>query len=235
MPLAITFDWFGTLAEHRNGLGRGRQFHAYLTSKGLTPAPWDRRILYDLFEYYADAYQPGASPIEKHSFWVEFTRRLFKKAHVGCPPAEIHVHGNAIGSIFGSSCFQLFADVTPTLGLLKQQGIRLGLISNWQRGLQQFCEELGVASYFDVIISSAEVKSEKPDPRIFQEALARLDVSAECALHVGDSVDEDVLGASSVGMRATLLDRGRMHSSFDVIKIHDLHELERVLTSGRKQ
>ena len=92
-----------------------------------------------------------------------------------------------------------------------------------------------MARYFDVIISSAEVKSEKPDPRIFQEALARLDVSVECALHVGDSVDEDVLGASSVGMRATLLDRGRMHSSFDVIKIHDLHELERVLTSGRKQ
>ena len=71
--------------------------------------------------------------------------------------------------LFGSSCFQLFADVTPTLHRLKQQGMRLGLISNWQRGLKLFCEELGVAAYFDVIISSAEVKSEKADPRIFQE------------------------------------------------------------------
>lgn len=229
-PLAITFDWFGTLAEHRNGLGRGRQFHVYLASKGLTAVPWDRRILYDLFEYYADAYQPGTSDIEKQSFWVEFTRRLFEKARVDCAPDELHLHGNAVGNIFGSSCFQLFADVTPTLDRLKRQGIRLGLISNWQRGLKQFCEELGVASYFDVIISSAEVKSEKPDPRIFREALARLGASPECALHVGDSIDEDVLGASSVGIRAMLLDRRGMHSSVDMSKIHDLHELEHVRT-----
>ena len=229
-PLAITFDWFGTLAEHRNGLGRGRQFHAYLAAKGLTAVLWDRRILYDLFEYYADTYQPGTSDIEKQSFWVEFTRRLFEKAQVNCAPDEIHVHGDAVGKIFGSSCFQLFADVTPTLDRLKRQGMRLGLISNWQRGLNLFCEELGVASYFDVIISSAEVKSEKPDPRIFHEALARLDVSPGCALHVGDSIDQDVLGASSVGMRAILLDRGCMQSSVDVSKIHDLHKLEDVLT-----
>ncbi len=65
-----------------------------------------------------------------------------------------------------------------------------------------------MTSYFDVIISSADVKLEKPDPRIFQENLARLDASPECALHVVDSIDEDVLGASSVGMRAILLDRG---------------------------
>ena len=229
-PLVITFDWFGTLVEHRSGIGRGRQFYAYLVSKGLTADPWDRRILYALFEYYADAYQPGTSDFEKQSFWVEFTRRLFEKARVSCAPDEIHVHGNAVGNIFGSSCFQLFADVAPTLDRLKRQGLRLGLISNWQRGLKQFCEELGVAGYFDVIISSAEVKSEKPDPRIFREALARLDALPECALHVGDSIDEDVGGASAVGMRAMLLDRGGIHSSVAVSKIHDLHELEHVLT-----
>ena len=65
---------------------------------------------------------------------------------------------------------------------------------------------------------------------LFQEALARLNASPECALHVGDSIDEDVLGASSVGMRVILLDRGGMHSSVDVSRIHDLHELEHALT-----
>ena len=44
----LTFDWYGTLAIHRDK-GRRRLFAEYLTSHDLQAAPWDRRVLYDVF------------------------------------------------------------------------------------------------------------------------------------------------------------------------------------------
>ena len=48
-----------------------------------------------------------------------------------------------------------------------------------------------------VTVSSAEFGVMKPDPRIFQEALDRMDVAASRAVMVGDSLAHDVIGARS--------------------------------------
>ena len=228
-PLVITFDWYGTLADHRQGIGRGRRFRTYLASQGLNGDPWDRRILYEVFDYYADAYRPESSDREKQSFWIEFTRLLFERVNVHSSPDEIRTHADAIRDIFGSGSFQLFSDVKQVLSVLKGNGLRLGLTSNWQRGLNHFCEELGIATYFDAIVSSAEVGYEKPDPRIFKEALTRLRTSPEHTLHVGDSIDEDFQGATAAGLEALLVDRSSVQSGFSDSKVRNLYELERIL------
>jgi len=228
-PVAITFDWYGTLADHRLGVGRGRQFRDYLASQGLSGDPWDRRVLYEVFDYYAGVYRPELSDSEQRSVWTEFTRLLFKSSKVSCPPDQIGAHAHAISEIFGSSCFRLFAEAKETLSALKTKDLRLGLISNWQRGLHCFCEELGIAPYFDVIISSADVGYEKPDPRIFREALTRLRTSPEETLHVGDSIDDDIGGAKAAGLDALLVDRRGVHAGFSGRKVSDLHELRRIL------
>jgi FMN phosphatase YigB (HAD superfamily) len=199
MPLAITFDWYGTLADHRDGIGRRRRFVAYLASRGLKADPWDGRILYDVFDYYADGYRPNSSDQEKRSFWIEFTRLFFERANVNCTPNAAQIHADSIRDIFGPGCFCLFSDVRQTLSGLKGRGVRLGVISNWQRGLNHFCAELDIAPYFDAIISSAEVGYEKPDARIFKEALTQLKVPPEHTLHVGDSINDDFNGATEAG------------------------------------
>lgn len=228
-PVAITFDWYGTLADHRLGIGRGRGFREYLALEGLSGAPWDRRVLYEVFDYYAGTYRPELSDSEKRSFWTEFTRLLFERARVNCSPDEIGAHAHAISEIFGSRCFHLFADVKETLSALKASGLRLGLISNWHGGLHYFCEELGIARYFDAIVSSAEVGCEKPDPRIFREALTRLRTSPEQTLHVGDSIDDDFRGAKAAGLDSVLVDRRSVHGGFADRKVSDLHELKGIL------
>ena len=154
---------------------------------------------------------------------------MFKSSKVSCPPDQIGAHAHAISEIFGSSCFHLFAEAKETLSALKLKGLRLGLISNWQRGLNCFCEELGIAPYFDVIVSSADVGYEKPDPRIFSEALTRLRTSPEETLHVGDSIDDDIGGAKAAGLDALLVDRRGVHAGFSGHKVSDLHELRRIL------
>jgi len=59
-----------------------------------------------------------------------------------------------------------------------------------------------LASYFPVAIAAGELLAPKPDPTPFLTALSRLNVAPECAMHVGDSWQEDVLPAQQLGMHA---------------------------------
>jgi FMN phosphatase YigB (HAD superfamily) len=76
---ALTFDWYGTLANHRDK-GRHKLFSEYLASRGLESGHWDRRLLYEVFDYYSHAYNPQSSDQEKLKFWTEFTRLLFERS-----------------------------------------------------------------------------------------------------------------------------------------------------------
>jgi hypothetical protein len=70
---ALTFDWFGTLANHRHK-GRTALFAEYLATRGLKSASWDQSVLYEIFDYYSRVYWPQFSHDEKLIFWTEFTR-----------------------------------------------------------------------------------------------------------------------------------------------------------------
>jgi FMN phosphatase YigB (HAD superfamily) len=171
---ALTFDWYGTLATHRDK-GRRRLFIEYLASHDMQSAPWDRRVLYDVFAYYGQVYRPQFSDDQKLIFWAEFTRQLFECFQVrGSTADQSELHAAAIRDIFGPRCFQLYPDVLPVLYALKRNGFRLAVISNWHRGLDLFCFEMNLSDLFDVVISSADIGIEKPDSRIFNEAVRDL-------------------------------------------------------------
>ncbi len=77
----------------------------------------------------------------------------------------------------------------------------LGVVSNFYGNLAAVCDDLGLTAYCDVIVDSAVVGYPKPDPRIFEAALAKLGVEAGAATFVGDSLPRDMMGARDVGMR----------------------------------
>jgi putative hydrolase of the HAD superfamily len=86
---------------------------------------------------------------------------------------------------------------------------RLGLVTNGAPDVQR--EKLShttLASLFDVTIISAEIGFGKPDPRIFDAALAALDSQPKDAVMIGDSLARDVAGAHAAGIRAIWIDRG---------------------------
>ena len=60
---------------------------------------------------------------------------------------------------------------------------------------------------FEGVLTSEMVRAYKPDPKIFEHALALIGVDAHRAMHVGDSLHSDVAGASSAGITATWLCR----------------------------
>ena len=93
----------------------------------------------------------------------------------------------------------------------------LGVISNaispWPR---RFLELEGLDRYFSTIVISGEVGWRKPHKRIFEIALFKLGVRPEEAVHIGNSPEEDVLGARSAGMRAILVAWEGMPDSLEV-------------------
>jgi putative hydrolase of the HAD superfamily len=92
-----------------------------------------------------------------------------------------------------------------TLKALREQGWRIGLISNtiWPAELHvEDLERIGVLPYLDHTIFSGDLGHWKPTPDVFQHALDALGVSASEAVFVGDNPREDILGAQAVGMRA---------------------------------
>lgn len=77
----------------------------------------------------------------------------------------------------------------------------LALISNTMSDQPRLIlERTGLARHFEVIVCSRDLGVRKPNPRIFQYVLGELGVRPDEAVHVGDSVEADMVGASSAGL-----------------------------------
>ena len=94
------------------------------------------------------------------------------------------------------------------LALVRQAGLRAAVISNSNGSVRSILNSLELTTHLDFVIDSAEVGVEKPDPRIFQLALAEARVVHAEAAYIGDLYSIDVRGARAAEMRAVLLDPG---------------------------
>jgi HAD superfamily hydrolase (TIGR01509 family) len=120
-----------------------------------------------------------------------------------------------------------------SLARLRAAGLRLGVVSNSDGRVEEALQVAGLRQYFDVVIDSALVGFEKPDPRIFQAALARLGVAPEEALYIGDLYEVDVVGARAAGMEAVLLGRITADSTPACRTVDTIEDLVNDLLSGK--
>jgi putative hydrolase of the HAD superfamily len=115
--------------------------------------------------------------------------------------------------------------VRESLARFRRAGLRLAVVSNANGTVSLLLERLGLLPAFDAILDSALEGVEKPDPRLFLLALARLGADPQGALHVGDLYHVDVVGARAAGLRAVLLDDGGRYPEADCPRIASLAEL----------
>ncbi len=125
--------------------------------------------------------------------------------------------------------FRQFPDALPALRAIRARGVRIVVVSNWDVSLADVLARLGLTPLLDGIVTSAEVGASKPAPAIFDQALAIARTSAERALHVGDSVVEDVEGARAAGIEPILLQRNGSPEARGVRTIASLSELDGLL------
>lgn len=127
--------------------------------------------------------------------------------------------------------------VLAALADLRGRGYRLGLVSNVSllpHLMRADLDRLGIAGLLDCSVFSSEIGVRKPDPRIFQEALARIGVEPAGAVFVGDRLYDDVGGAQAVGMRAVQIRRFRREedpAAHPDAVVEDVTELPAILDS----
>lgn len=120
-----------------------------------------------------------------------------------------------------------FPNLHETLQFLKNQGLRLGMITN---GFGDFQRNniigLGIQDYFDTIHISEVEGVRKPDPAIFLRALSRLHLKPEEAVYVGDHPVNDVIASRKVGMKGIWKEDLYYDASFEKdYSVKDLSEL----------
>ncbi|XP_032219533.2 haloacid dehalogenase-like hydrolase domain-containing protein 3 [Nematostella vectensis] len=103
--------------------------------------------------------------------------------------------------------WEVFPEVMHVLTQLKGEEVTLGVISNFDERLEQILDSLKLREFFSFILTSRKVDVCKPSPEIFRLALKMSGVHSKEALHVGDNLELDVLGASSAGFSSLLLNR----------------------------
>jgi HAD superfamily hydrolase (TIGR01509 family) len=127
----------------------------------------------------------------------------------------------------------VMAGVPEALARLRALDLRLVVVSNSDGTVEQSLVTAGLRGHFHEVVDSARVGFEKPDPRIFQHALAISGADAARTLHVGDLYHADVLGARAAGLHAALLDPFGDWPAPDCACFPDLLSLAEALGASR--
>ncbi len=136
-------------------------------------------------------------------------------------------------AMLASLRFEAQPDAAPALSALRARGFALVVASNWDCSLPRVLEDAGLDSMVDGVVASATVGAAKPDPVLFEAALAAAGARPDEALHVGDSLAHDVAGARAADVAAVLLDRAGDSECAGVATIRSLAELPSLVLADR--
>jgi putative hydrolase of the HAD superfamily len=134
--------------------------------------------------------------------------------------------GEVREALLASVRFAAFPDAAPALRELRRAGVRTAVASNWDCSLPEVLHDAGLAELVDAVATSAGAGAAKPDPAVLVSALGSVGARPEEAVHVGDSVANDVGAARAAGVRPLLVGRGEeLDAPPDVPVLASLREL----------
>lgn len=146
----------------------------------------------------------------------------------------------AFEDVYHNFQWSLCPNVKETLQALKVtrtasgDGMKLCVITNSDDRTSHVLAELGIAIYFDLVVTPVEAKCAKPDAKIFEFACKKSgvkNISMNETLHVGNSYHGDYLGATNAGMQALLLETGAdTGNPSDIHEDHLIKDISEVIT-----
>lgn len=240
----MTFDWWHTVAETPwpDYDERMRRIRVERIAESLADAGRivDAGVLFAAYDRLTEHLQADWRRLTDRPPERQVDDFLAFAGIDGHDPALRGIVGTAFGEAMRSKLPVLYPHIGAILATLREQGYRIGLVSNtgrtWGRFLRPIQDELGIGKHFDVRVFSDEVGWRKPRQEIFRRALEDLRLPPEAVVHVGDDVEADVVGARGMGMRAVWFNAGfwpDAHADDADAEIHDHEELTGVLERWR--
>ncbi len=224
---AVFFDAGQTLLRPADSVGA--IYARVASTHGVTAGPEPLNVAFRaaFAEHRKDLFT-ASSEEQEHRCWRRIVASTFESV----------LHCDAFGGAFDGfvadlyrtfadpGTWRVFDDVRPLLTHLADAGIRTAVVSNWDSRLPALLEALGLRASFEFVLTSAEAGASKPNPRIFEMALNRLGMQAREVLHVGDSHEEDILGAQAAGIAALQICRDGVATPGMPGVIRSLEELD---------
>ena len=214
----VIFDVGGTLI----GFHEPEPFQEFLAWAGLPATDDDARRFHRRLVSVIVAERDGAQGLGAHgrdlrAWW----RGIFAQTW----PDRADLAEEMLAWLFANRFDRLFSDVMPALEALHGLGLPLAVVSNFDTHLRDLLRELDLLHHFEFVIVSAEVGIAKPEPGIFELAVARAKRPRERLLYVGDHIGDDIEGAWGAGLDAVLIDRGNRRRGALCPRIGSLLEL----------
>lgn len=189
MRPCLIFDLFHTLVHGADG-ERERVVAEMATIIGVQPE--------DLIRAYGNTWR------QRLTQWgAEQTVRILAQ-RLGAAPSDAEV-ARAAGLRREYAARTLAAAAPATLdllGRLRDEGWRLGLISNATAETALAWPDSALAAHFEAAVFSCEIGLAKPDPGIYLAAAQRLDTAPADCVYVGDGAEGELTGAAGIGMTA---------------------------------
>ena len=166
------------------------------------------------------------------AIWWEHHNRIFENAIV----KATNISSNRILQILPQIrqeyldpvSWTVYADVLSSLSDLSSAGWKHVILSNHVPELSDLIESLGLADYFEKILTSARIGYEKPNRMAF-DAIIKLLPSNSKLWMIGDSYTADVLGANNANINAILV---RKKNELARHSAKSLHEIRSILESN---
>ncbi len=185
------------------------------------------------FTRYENARAAALVDLKRHpeldhdeEIWIAFTERIVQGMG-GEAPAAHDVAVELTSRWQRHENFELYDDVRPVIEQLRSDGVKIGLVSNSARDIQEFARHHALA--VDAGISSFHHGKTKPHASIFRAVLDLLEVEPPDAVMVGDTVADDIDGAHAAGMHAILVDRLGAYPDYEP-RLEDLRGLPGLLS-----
>ena len=171
--------------------------------------------------------EPAALKQSERLWWFDIVHNVFYR--VGMFEGFDEFFEEVFQVFEDPSTWKLYPETEAVLRQLKAQGFELGIISNFDSRLFPVLRGLGIEQFFDTITISSLSQAAKPAPKIFHLALEKHAVDPEDAVHVGDSLKEDVEGATKAGLTSVLIDRSESEIVPGIHRIRSLDQLHPLL------
>jgi putative hydrolase of the HAD superfamily len=229
---AVLFDAGETLVHPAPSFPQ--LFSAVLLREGHVRAPDDvvdaSHVVFHRFSEAArDRDLWTTSPARSRAFWLGVYERMLEALEL---PSQDGLRDSLYREFTDLRNYALFDDVAPALSAMEASGATLGIVSNFEAWLEDLLRVLGVRERFPVRVISGLVGLEKPDPAIYELAIARTGVSAAETVYVGDNPEFDVVPAQALGMTPVLIDRRGRHAEHPGLRVTDLRQLRSVLEAA---
>ncbi len=210
-PKIIFFDAVGTLFGVRDGVGV--QYAKVADRFGVTVSPQELdTAFYAAFKQAGSPSFPSASaeaiPQLERDWWRSIVLETFDRVGVLPEFDQFDPFFEAVFQHFASDQpWIVYPETLTVLAAFRSLEIPLGILSNFDSRIYGVLRSLGLDHYFQSVTISTESGAAKPNPKIFQIAIAKHHCEARDAWHVGDSRKEDFEASIALGLRGIWLCR----------------------------